>query len=114
MSVQEVNEELITSVEGEPRPEYGAGATRANRAGAWVWPGGAPAEVDLFSGYAVETITFPITDLDDVIDILTRLRDALAGLAPRERRLLGLAMAGQTNATDIVKSIASIALGSCT
>jgi hypothetical protein len=32
----------------------------------------------------------------------------------RERRLLGLAMAGQTNATDIVKSIASIAFGSCT
>jgi hypothetical protein len=32
----------------------------------------------------------------------------------RERRLLGLAMAGQTNATDIVKPIASIAFGSCT
>ena len=32
----------------------------------------------------------------------------------RERRLLGLAMAGQTNATDIVKLIASIAFGSCT
>ena len=31
----------------------------------------------------------------------------------RERRLLGLAMAGQTNATDIVKPIASIAFGSC-
>ena len=32
----------------------------------------------------------------------------------RERRRLGLAMAGQTNATDIVKPIASIAFGSCT
>jgi hypothetical protein len=37
-----------------------------------------------------------------------------AGHAGRERRLLGLAMAGQANATDIVKPIASIAFGSCT
>jgi hypothetical protein len=32
----------------------------------------------------------------------------------RERRLLGLAMAGQTNATDILKRTVSIAFGSCT
>jgi len=31
----------------------------------------------------------------------------------RKRRRLGLAMADQANATDIVKTIASIALGSC-
>jgi hypothetical protein len=32
----------------------------------------------------------------------------------RERHLLGLAMAGQTNATDTLNRIASIAFGSCT
>lgn len=32
----------------------------------------------------------------------------------RERRPLGFAMAGQANATDILKRTASIAFGSCT
>jgi|GEM_PF-6304160 len=84
MSTQELDEGLISCAAGAPRPEYGASGTRMNRAEAFNWAGG-PIEVDLFSGHAVDRLTFPVTDLDDVIDILTRLRDALAekGIATR-------------------------------
>lgn len=76
---------LVYTIAGADRPEYGANGTRANRAE--LFHGGIDAvpEVSLFSGYAVESAVFPATDLDDVIDILTRLRDALAekGIATR-------------------------------
>ena len=39
--------------------------------------------------------------------------EQVAHYKDRERRLRGLAMAGQANATDTVKPIASIAFGSC-
>ncbi|MFK0072692.1 hypothetical protein [Arthrobacter woluwensis] len=82
--IQELDEGLVFCASGAHRPEYGAMGTRMNRAEAFNWTG-VPTEIDLFSGYAVDRVTFPATDLDDVIDILTRLRGALAekGIATR-------------------------------